>query len=180
MPAASSVIFKPTLARLRGRFVKATKKQTENMKKAVRVLGRRWVQIAREEAPAKTGKFRKSIKYTLITKGKTQVGFETSSKQPLGKFINDGTRPHRIRARRKRALYFFWGKIGKYVVVPKSGGFGTHVSGGKLWIGKGYVNHPGTRPNPYISRAYVRWTKDMEKQIEAVADKFVIDLVGNV
>lgn len=178
MPESSSVVFKPTIRDIKGRFAKATKKIVENQRKAVRVLARKWVKIAREEAPSKTGKFRKSIKYTEFTK-KNQVGFETESKQPLGKFIVDGTRPHKIRARRKGALYFYFGKAGMWTVVPKKGGFSTHVSDGKLWVGKGFVQHPGTKPNPYVTRAYVRWTKDMEKEIEAVADKFVIDVVGN-
>lgn len=178
MAETSSIVFKPSIRDVKGRFAKATAKLFEHQRKAVRVLARRWVEIARMEAPSKTGKFRKSIKYRELIKGKTQVGFETESKQPLGRFIVFGTRPHKIRARRKKALYFFWGKIGKFTVVPKRGGFATHVADNKLWIGKGYVQHPGTKANPYTERAYVRWIKEMEKQILAVADKYIIDLAG--
>lgn len=177
MAETSSITFKPTIRNVRGQFAKATKKLVENQRKATRVLARRWVVMAKEEAPSKTGKFRKSIKYKEFTK-KAEVGFSTESKQPLGRFIVYGTRPHKIRARRKKALYFFWGKIGKFTVVPKGGGFSTHMADNKLWIGKGYVQHPGTKPNDYVSRTYVRWIKDMNKEINAVADKYVVDLVG--
>lgn len=177
MPAVSSITFKPTLRDVRGHFTKATAKLVEGKRKAARVLARRWVQIAKDESPSKTGKFRKSIKYTEFEK-KNQVGFSTESKQPLGRFIVFGTRPHKIRARRKKALYFFFGKVGMWTVVPKKGGFSTHVSNNILWVGKGYVNHPGTKPNDYVSRSYVRWIKEVDKQIEDIADRYVIDVVG--
>lgn len=179
MPESSSIVFRPTLRDVRGRFTKATAKLVENQRKASRILARRWVAIAREEAPlGKTGKFRKSIVYKEFEK-KNQVGFTTESKQPLGRYITFGTRPHRIYPRRAGALYFFWGRISKWTVVPKGGGFKTHEAGGKLWIGKGFVKHPGTKANPYIERTYSRWLKEMDKEIIAVADKFVIDVVGN-
>jgi hypothetical protein len=178
----SSITFNPTFRDIRGRFARADANMLRNKQAAVRVLGDRWVEIAKEEAPSRTGKFRQTIRYHVFAKntgGKNaEVGFTTSSKQPLGKFIIEGTRPHRIYARKAKALYFFFGKVGMYTVVPKSGGFGTHISGGKLWIGKGYVDHPGTRPNPYVERAYLRWVPEMEKEIEAVADRFVIDVVS--
>lgn len=174
----SSVTFNPQLRDVRGRFVKAEKLLMENKRKAVRLLGRRWVEIAREEAPeGKTGKFRESIRYRTFVKDK-EIGFTSSSAQPLGTWITGGTRPHRIYPRRANALYFYFGRAGKWTVVPKGGGFKTHVSGGKLWIGKGYVHHPGTRPNRYTDRAYLRWAEEMETEINAVADKFVVDLVG--
>lgn len=189
MPApliTSSVTFKPTIRNLRGQFAKATKKLVENQRKASRVLARRWVRIAKEEAPKGKGKtanrvhgdFRKSIKFNEFTKG-AQVGFSSESEQPLGTFITHGTRPHKIRARKKGALYFYFGKVRMWTVVPKKGGFKTHVADKKLWVGKGYVKHPGTKANDYVTRAYVRWQKEMEKEIEAVADRFVIDVIGN-
>lgn len=189
MPAplmTSSITFKPTLRNVRGQFTKATARLVENQRKASRRLAKRWVTIARSEAPkgkgvSKTrthGDFRRSIVYKEFTKG-GKVGFSSESEQPLGTFITHGTRPHKIRARHKKALYFFFGKVGMWTVVPKKGGFKTHVSDRKLWVGKGYVQHPGTKRNDYVTRAYVRWQKDMEKEINAVADRFVIDVVGN-
>jgi hypothetical protein len=176
--AQSSITINPPLRDISGRFVKANKALLESKRKIVRVLGKRWVEIAREEAPeGKTGKFRKSIAFRTFVKGKT-TGFTSSSMQPLGKWIIGGTRPHIIRPRYKNALYFFWGKVGMFTVVPKAGGFKTHVSGGKFWIGKGYVNHPGTKPNDYVDRAYDRWIDKTGYEVDKLADRFVISITG--
>lgn len=182
----SSVTFRPPFRDILGRFARADKQLLENKRKAVRLLGRRWVELAKEEAPeGKTGKFRESIRFQTFVKDK-EVGFTSSAVQPLGKWIVGGTRRHRIYPRNKGSLYFFWGKVGMYTVVPKEGSgiFARHGHGftgkayGKFWVGKGYVNHPGTKPNDYIERTYDRWVDEMGNEIDKVADKFVIDLVA--
>jgi hypothetical protein len=50
------------------------------------------------------------------------------------KFLEHGTRPHVIRARRARYLRFFWRKVGRLVFFKS-------------------VNHPGTRPYKFLERA---------------------------
>jgi hypothetical protein len=50
--------------------------------------------------------------------------------------VHDGTRPHVIRPRRKKALRFLWKKKGRWVVLKK-------------------VNHPGTKARPWLWRALV-------------------------
>jgi len=162
--AQSSITFSPTFRDVRGRFARADAQMLANKQRAARFLGQKWVEIAKEEAPVKTGKFRESIRFHVFAKNtgsKTRavVGFTTSSKQPLGRFIVEGTRPHIITANRKRFLRFFWPRAGKIVFFRS-------------------VHHPGTKPNPYIDRAYIRWLSVMDKEIESVADKFVIDVVG--
>lgn len=174
----SSVTFRPPFRDVLGRFARADKQLLENKRKTVRLLGRRWVELAKEEAPeGKTGQFRQSIRFQTFVKDK-EVGFTSSAAQPLGKWITGGTRAHKIYPRNKGALYFFFSKIGMWTVVPKGGGFKSHVSGGKFWVGKGYVNHPGTKPNDYIERTYDRWVDEMGDEIDKVADKFVIDMVA--
>ncbi len=177
MASTSSVTFNPPLRDVRGRFARADKILLEEKRKSARLLGRRWVEIARDEAPSKTGKFRESIRFRTFVKPK-EVGFTTSSAQPLGTFITLGTKPHRIAARKAKALVFFWGKVGKYTIVPKGGGFKTHVSGGKLWIGKGYVNHPGTKPNNYIERTYIRWERELNKEIARMSRSFIKTIIA--
>lgn len=177
MASTSSLTFNPPLRDIRGRFARADKVLLEEKRKSARILGRRWVEIAREEAPSKTGKFRESIRFRTFTTQK-EVGFTTSSKQPLGTFITQGTKPHRIAPRIANALYFFWPKVGAFTVVPKGGGGPTGMVGGKFWIGKGYVNHPGTKPNNYIERAYTRWERDLNKEIKRVSRKVTISITG--
>jgi len=48
--------------------------------------------------------------------------------------VHEGARPHVIRARRASLLRFYWPKVGRVVFFPK-------------------VNHPGNRPNPFLSNA---------------------------
>jgi hypothetical protein len=76
--------------------------------------------------------------------------------------VHNGTKPHTIAARRQKALSFFWAKGGGVqVFVPRTRAgkkMGTGLRKGKngrvaLWIGKGYVRHPGTRARPWLDDA---------------------------
>ncbi len=171
------IISKPTFRDLRGRFARADEALLTEKRERIRALGRRYVEIARQEAPERTGKFRKSLIYRTFQSG-DEVGFTAYSQQPLGTFIVLGTKPHIIQARQKSALYFFWPKVGMDTIVPKGGGFKTHVAGGRLWIGKGYVNHPGTQPNPYHERAYATWLPEAEIELRRISLKYVEVIQG--
>jgi hypothetical protein len=138
----------------------------------VRALGSRYVQYAREEAPKRSGRFSDSIAFQEFSDGST-FGFYGLSAKPIGHFIILGTKPHRIAPRRANALYFFWTKVGVYTVVPKGGGFKTHMAGGKLWMGKGFVQHPGTKPNPFPARALERLKADVDKVLQTLADRWI-------
>jgi hypothetical protein len=173
----SSITFRPPLRDVRGRFATATEQLVKDKRNAARKLGQRWVAIAREEAPNKTGNFSKSIRFRTYQKG-AEIGFTTTSLQPLGRWITEGTRPHQIAPRMKNALYFFWPRIGKFVVVPRGGGFKTHTANGKLWVGKGHINHPGTKPNPYIDRTYIRWENEMDRELNQMASRYAVNIVG--
>lgn len=176
MPNTFDITFKPPLRDVSGRFAKASKALTEKKRDEVRLLGKRWVQIAREEAPqGKTGRFRRSLNYRSFEEG-GDVGFRAISAQPLGTFIIMGTKPHEIKARRAGALFFFWQKIGRFVVVPKGGGFRTHVADGKLWVGKGHVDHPGTQPNPYNVRTYEQWKPEAQQAMRRIGRDWIITM----
>jgi len=138
----------------------------------VRMLGSKYVAYAREEAPKRSGRFAESISFEEFTDGQS-FGFAGVSAKPIGHFIILGTKPHKIAPRHANALYFFWTKVGVYTVVPKGGGFKTHMAGGKLWIGKGFVQHPGTRPNPFPLRALARLKADLEHVLEALGERWI-------
>lgn len=174
-----SITFKPTFRDLAGHFAKADKRLLEEKRKSVRYLGKRWVEIAREEAPVRSGEFRDSITFKTFIKN-DEISLRTYQAEPLGKWIILGTKRHPIYPKNKSALYFWFGKVGMFAVVPKGGGFRTHVAGGKLWIGKGHVDHPGTKPNPYNARAYARWMPEVEKEINRISTRFVTDLAKPV
>ena len=172
------VTVKPTFRDVRGRFAKADDRMREQKRLSMRYLGMRWVNIAREEAPkGKTGNFARSIIYRTSEQGNNVI-LQTYAAQPLSTFIVRGTKSHQIPPRLAGALYFFWPKVGMFVVVPKNPKFRTHVSDDKLWVGKGYVDHPGTKPNPYVQRAYARWKPEAQPELRRIALKYISVIQG--
>lgn len=83
------------------------------------------------ESPVKKGKLQGSWRVTPAGRLRWHLGSTTKYRW----FVNDGTRPHIILPTRKRALSF-------------------SVNGQKVTVKR--VNHPGTKPNPYIPRAIAR------------------------
>jgi hypothetical protein len=174
------VEFVPSFRNLRGKFAKADKDMFEARRDAVRQLGRKWVELARDEAPkspTSTGTFWKGIGFRTFVTGET-IGFQGYSPQPLGRFITEGTKRHRIVARNARALFFFWPKVGAMTVVPRGGGPHGKI-GDKFYVGKGYVDHPGTKPNPFTIRAYKRWEPQVISELRKVALRWVVTASGS-
>lgn len=102
---------------------------------SIRRLARETVWRQKTLAPRRTGTMMGSIeaRYGGNPKGKG-IWFEAGSwtvKYTL--FMEEGTRPHKIQAKKAPALVFFWPKVGK-VAHFKS------------------VNHPGTRPYNFLKR----------------------------
>jgi len=87
---------------------------------------------ARQEAPVRTGKLRRSIKAGPVTAKGTTVHGSVTAHAEHGIFVHEGTRPHVIRARKAKALRFV---VDGRVVFAQS------------------VNHPGTKPNKFMLRA---------------------------
>jgi Bacteriophage HK97-gp10, putative tail-component len=87
------------------------------------------VAAAKREAPVKSGRLRRSVSYQAGGRGRYVV----SPAVPYAGMVHSGTRPHTIVPTRKRAL--FW-------------------RGARHPVKR--VNHPGTRGNPYMTRALER------------------------
>ena len=134
-----SITVKPPFRAVSGKFVRANKELKKERRVALQSIGRRYIPIAQQEAPVKSGKFRKSLRFRTAMQGDNVV-LTTSSLQPLGKWIIEGTKRHRIVAKRAKVLAFFWLK------GPSGPGMYFYRS----------VNHPGTKPNPYHERAWRR------------------------
>lgn len=81
--------------------------------------------------PVDTGNLRRNNQVRLSERGLIVTGEVYNSAQYAG-FVHDGTRPHVIRPRRRKALRFVID--GQVVIVAK-------------------VNHPGTRGRPWLKRA---------------------------
>lgn len=94
--------------------------------------GRLTLNLAKLFAPVKTGRLRASgrieSRRTLGLRTIYTIGFDVY----YAPFVNDGTKPHKIRPKTKQALKFNVGGRTVFAAV---------------------VNHPGTKANPFLDRA---------------------------
>lgn len=128
---------------------KAPKETVEFASQAIKESLRIITLDAIKEAPVNKqfggGNLRQSIRPSLITKlkGVVVAGANYSI------FVHEGTRPHQIRAKNKKALANrrtnqFFGKV---------------------------VNHPGTKANPFMQRAYDKNKTRIDALFVGVIDK---------
>lgn len=120
------------------------------------------------------------------------VDFKTFARRPAGGiylelgiapyagYIHTGTRPHKIYARNKKALSFTMGS--KTIMVPKNPrkmpGYLADGSGDKntIWSQKGFVEHPGTKPDPFLYEAAVRGKAGLMSQLNLAIKKAVVKI----
>jgi len=104
----------------------------------------------RQEAPIKTGSLKRSIM--------TSVSYPTATvteQEKYGRMVEEGTRPHIILPKSKKAL--FWkGAFSPYKVV----------------------HHPGTKANPFFQRGIDRSKDAMLDPFIKVAEKLVTMMAG--
>lgn len=89
------------------------------------------------------GRLRASIRYERHTTGRS-VTAEFTAYTPYAGFVIDGTKPHIIRPVAARYLMFYQNGAQRFV-----GPRGSSARGA-------YVQHPGTKPNPFNRRAVDR------------------------
>lgn len=97
------------------------------------------VAVARTEAPVRTGRLRESIQSIYRGRGRWEIvaGSNRGPGRHVAKIVHHGTKPHEIRPRRRKALKFYWERVGMVVILRS-------------------VNHPGTKPDPFLTRAMHR------------------------
>lgn len=103
-------------------------------------------EAVREEAPG-TGRYRNRI---YVRRGIT--GLQLVAQRPW-RWVIGGTRPHEIRPRNARALSFEW--RGEQVFFRR-------------------VQHPGTHPNPFHLRAYIKVRRRIRTLVVAAAEKGLV------
>lgn len=105
--------------------------------------------------PVDTGNLRASITMVISKKQGEVVGRVGTAVQ-YALYVHEGTRPHIIRAKHAGALVFYWPKVGTVTVVPKNPKrkYTGYIKKRTVFhIGKGYVNHPGTKGRPFLRTA---------------------------
>jgi hypothetical protein len=110
------------------------------------------------QAPGHTGQLVRSIQEDVEQSGLSGKVWLEESVAPYGKFVHDGTKPHRILPKNKPLLYF---------VSKKQG----HLIGSKG------VNHPGTKPDPFLYQAFNRQLPYFLARVRGAA-KRIFDAVG--
>jgi hypothetical protein len=156
--AAFTITSDPTTRELVRRVIAANDGIERDRRAMLKGQGRRFVSFAQDEAPKRTGVFASKIFYRTFSRGDVEE-LNVFTPQPLGKWITEGTRPHVIRAKRARFLRFYWPKVGR-VVYFKS------------------VNHPGTKANPFMSRAYRRWLPGARADLRLIAQNWSRTIQG--
>lgn len=98
--------------------------------KLIREGQRRVIQSATMRSPVDTGQLRGSHRAGNITIAGNTVSGDVTAEQDYAMPVHEGTKPHVIRPKRAKALTFTLPGAGR--VFAKS------------------VNHPGTRPRPWL------------------------------
>jgi hypothetical protein len=136
------------------------------------------------QAPGHTGQLVRSVQQDVEQSGLSGKVWLEESVAPYGKYVHDGTKPHVIRPKNKAALFFVKG--GQKWFVPKQaygeGGYLREVwrdlkNAGANIVGKGYVNHPGTKPDPFLFQAFDRQKPYFLARVRGAA-KRIFDAVG--
>jgi len=130
---------RPTFRDLGGRFARANDDLLDIRREELRTEGRFLVNLTKKKlkdktAPYSSSKLENAIRFNTRSDGQT-VRLSVTTPSQAG--------PHKIAPLNAQALAFNWPRVGMMTFVPRGGGFKTHVRAGQLWVGKGYVDHPG-------------------------------------
>jgi len=105
--------------------------------------------FAVNKAPVDEGSLKQQIGFDILKGGFTG---EIESKAPYSAAVEEGTKPHKIEIKKKKVL------AGKGVS-------GNSNSGGwSIWGTK--VQHPGTKPQPFMYPAFIVGKKRLEQLIK--------------
>ena len=153
-----SLDMRPSADELTSRFRFGEKVVTQGQQDLMsRKLGPDLLSLVRAEAPSKTGKFAQGITLKMGGSG-GKTSFQIGIPSPLGRWVQEGTKPHVIRPKGPGyPLRFFWAK------GPRGPGIYRYMS----------VNHPGTKANRFVSRAYSKWLPGARRDIRALAQSYV-------
>lgn len=170
-----------------GELERAWADVTRTVERGVQDGVRRGVIEGADEARARhvyqdrTGALTRSIRSGIETTAPGgAVGFIEAT-QPYASFVEKGTRPHVILPRD-----YHWG-AGRYAGAPASRTSGKRVKGAIMGVGRGSVlrwydmggkaifarkvNHPGSKPMPFIGIAWLKAERVVTREVEiAVAN----------
>ena len=148
----------PPIRDLQGRFARLEGEAAVVRREELRELGRKYIAIAQEEAPKRTGAFARSIRYRTTAETGKRMALSVTMATPLGNYIVFGTHAHIIVPVRAQALHFYT-KGGNEVFTRR-------------------VRHPGTSPNPFQQRAMKRLEPEIDMALRRIGLRFVKVMTG--
>lgn len=90
--------------------------------------------------------------FRIVSLGPLALRLE--SRDPVAGYLDGGTRPHTIRPRTKKALAFFWAKVGADVMFAE-------------------VRHPGTKAIRFTKTEEWRGMADLGKRVREATDRAI-------
>ena len=93
--------------------------------------------------------------------------------------VEEGTAPHRIYPKTKRALSWKTGGSGSYVTAASGRKYYKASANAGRAFAK-YVNHPGTKPHPFMQQILDNSRPDLDKLFTQATDKIVAEISRGV
>jgi hypothetical protein len=137
---------------LRGLGQKLHAEVLRGVSRAVRVASESALSRARGDAPVKNGDLRKSLKASPVKALVNAVWSTVFATAEHMRWVVEGTRPHRIEARRANALHW--------------------TAGGQKFFRRS-VNHPGTSPNPFLRGAELVADNTLTSGVDRATDEAI-------
>jgi len=106
---------------------------------------------------------------TVLETNKIQASVTVSTGDDIYRFVNDGTKPHEIRAKNARVLSFRGGYTAK--TSPGVIGSGGGGASGSMMHAKS-VHHPGTKARNFDEAILRKWKTKLAKELGITMRKF--------
>jgi len=145
-----------------GRFARRSQVLETERRALIRNAGRTFTEALARHAPKRTGEFARGLFYRTYDRGYTsEARFYAGGKHAFVlPFLIYGTRPHTIPTGGSAAqmakgypLTFYWEK----------------GPAGKGWYSFWSVQHPGTKPSPFVDEAYREIGPQLKSDLQKVA-----------
>lgn len=92
--------------------------------------------------------------------------------------VEEGTRPHRIYPKQARALSWKSGGVGKYVTAASGRRYYKSATSSRAFAR--YVDHPGTKPQPFMQAILDNSRADLEKLFGQATQKILAEIARGV
>jgi hypothetical protein len=135
------------LDELREAFRKAPQKVGPELERATKDAGKEILGIEKDEVPVKTAALKRSI-----TMDYRPISVSIYPTVKYAYYVHEGTKPHEILPRVKKALRW---------------------RSGKSWVFAKRVSHPGTKANPFVERTVRRAESPVNSYFEKALDNIV-------